>query len=554
MSSITEKLQQIKIAKDLMVTALLSAGMENSHISAIANNVSSLVGLQKQTSALVDEISAKADQISAVAEEISAKATEAFKKSTTAYYANYITQDMADFLSVDEPGYYPNGSPSRAKFSNYVSYIYQAKEDFDIWGEQSDMSASSAYQYRVMTIYNKGVQPYTAGGGQRYRVQANGSPVNGSGAGDRAYPTASDPYHVKAGQYIVFSHDSVANNGGEYSPFLWRTSIPMPYGDIIAGSISLKYQKTDIRTENNVHYQLSAKSNQSSVEQLYLCAPARNGFVEWSMEHIVCLTGNTGNTNNWHLWLTKDRDRTKILKNGLTRDGEVEMAIQLKDRPDFIGGRMHGDEVMRNVSLSVDGVPAQMSSFMNTWSQCKTVSIFQESRMYDPSLSINLTAVTDDTPYVATHAKTLTFYKDTLSIDQTVIWNGDYAISKAYMPMITPKKYELKNGLSVVITDGIFTPLSSYDLPHDWESHSIPSYTFQNTKKITVYGKEKQIMMPAECVQYINGSEISTAVTVMDNGGNNYNKCYFNLLGDARAKAVSAGDVWTSRAEIKILA
>ena len=40
----------------------------------------------------------------------------------------------------------------------------------------------------------------------------------------------------------------------------------------------------------------------------------------------------------------------------------------------------------------------------------------------------------------------------------------------------------------------------------------------------------------------------------MDNGGNNYNKCYFNLLGDARAKNVAAGDVWTSHAEMKVIA
>lgn len=564
MSSIIEKLQQIKDYKDDIVDTLANLGLQGTAMSSVAANVSATVNLTYdisstaiELSSKIDEISALADEISAEAEQISAKAEDAFEKSTTSYYANYITQDMAGFLCVDFPGYYPTGSLARSKYSNYVSYIYQAKEDFDIWGEQADLSTSSSqYQFKCMTIYDLGYMPYTSGKGQRYRVNANGTaniPAQPT-KGDAQYPTVDNPYHVSAGQYIVFSHDMAIATGGKYSPFLWRTSIPMPYGDIIAGSISLKYQKTDIRTENNVDYPLSSKTNSSIVESLYLDVPARNGFVEWSLQHVVCLSGTTGNANNWHLGIVSDRNNTKMLKTELTRTGEIEMAIQLQDRPDFIGGIAHGDEVMTSFSLSVDGKPVELSSFLNDWTQCKTVSFYQSSRLYDPSLSINLTSVTEDTPYVATHSKILNFYKDTLSIDQTIEWNDSFQIFRAYMPMITPKKYEVINGLSSVITDGFFTPLSSYDLPHDWESHTIPSYNINNINKCVVYGKEKQIFMIADCTQYINDAKISTMLTIQDNGGNNYNKCYFNLKGDPRANTVNVGDVWTSHSVMSIVA
>lgn len=369
--------------------------------------------------------------------------------------------------------------------------------------------------------------------------------MTGSGIGDSPYPTEDSPKHISAGQYVVFSHDMLTNltPKEQYRPFKWRTSVPMRYRGDVAGTLLVQYRNTP---------GLSTDGNLQS-EYVRVFAPAKDGYVGWKVERFE---KNAVNANCWHLGLTYlfGRDFTTNALKQLTNTGEIEMAVKLSGRPDYIGCKAHGDEIMRSVSLSVNGVEVPVKSVANM-TMCRSVAFRQVSRMYDPSLSLLLSDVTDETPYVAVHDKTFTFQGDTLSIDQTITWNGEFSVGETDLPMFTPRKYNAANGISAVITDGCYTNLSSYDLPHPWDSPTIPSQSASSSiSSATVYGKESGIACRVTCQQYVNGQPATTGFSLRDNGGGNYNKIYFNMSGSLGVKTASAGDVWASHAEIKVIA
>lgn len=511
-NTLTQKLQLIKNAKTQMDAALSAAYGPGTVLSDLVENVKAAATQVEETSAAMG-----------------------LERPT----ACYITPNMADFISADN--YYPNGSVAKAQYGCYMSYVYRADRDFDIWGRPEDLSCSVSNQNLAMTVYRPGYQPYSANCGQRYRVNTDGQPITGTGMGDKAYPTEDNPLHISAGQYILFSHDTVyGSKGSNWRPFLWRTNIPMPYSRQVPGGLAVQYRNTP---------KLYAEHD----EEIRVLVPADDGYVCWSVERFK---KDSINADCWHLGIMRRYDGDFVADDNslLTNTGEIEMAIKLSGRPDYIGCKAHGDEIMEQTWLSVDGKPAQTSSLYKT-AYCRTLSFRQRSRMYDPSLGLALSDVTDSTPYVAIHDKTLTFSGNVLSIDQSITWNGDFTVGEADLPMFTPRKHNVVDEISSVVTDAGYTDLSSFDFPHDWEQHSIPSMSINDMSALTIYGKESGFMVRMKCRQYVNGEPVRTRGSIRDNGGGNYNKCYFNMsqsgIGVTEAHA---GDVWSSHAEIKIFA
>jgi hypothetical protein len=119
--------------------------------------------------------------------------------------------------------------------------------------------------------------------------------------------------------------------------------------------------------------------------------------------------------------------------------------------------------------------------------------------------------------------------------------------------MITPLKCVVHDGISSVVTDGVYTALSSYDLPHRWEGQ-IPSRTWNGISSVTVYGKESGVTFKAGATCQANGNPVDVVVNMRDNGNGNYNKTYFNMSTTSGVRKAYAGDVWTSHAEMKVTA
>ena len=164
--SLIQKLQAIKEAKAEMAGALSAAYGGGGTLSDVVANV-------KKAAANVQETSSIAG---------------------AGRYEYYITQNMADFLSVAD--YYPNGSLAKATYGSYVSYVYKADRDFDLWGLSSELSSPASNQHLILTVYDLGQPPWTTNKGRRHRVSQTGAPVAGSGIGDSPYPTEDNPKHI----------------------------------------------------------------------------------------------------------------------------------------------------------------------------------------------------------------------------------------------------------------------------------------------------------------------------------------------------------------------
>lgn len=129
--SLTQKLQTIKDAKAEMAGALSSAYGGMTALSDVVDNVKKAAKSVQETSSIAGAGS----------------------------YEYYITQDMADFLSAADC--YPNGSVASYTYGSYMSYVYRADRDFDLWGVQSELSTPYSSQHLILTIYNPGQAPWT---------------------------------------------------------------------------------------------------------------------------------------------------------------------------------------------------------------------------------------------------------------------------------------------------------------------------------------------------------------------------------------------------------
>jgi len=64
----------------------------------------------------------------------------------------------------------------------------------------------------------------------------------------------------------------------------------------------------------------------------------------------------------WRLSVVNFCDEALSSVRPLTRGGaEWEMALKIKECPDFIGGYAHGDEVFSRIAVTVDGVAKDLN-------------------------------------------------------------------------------------------------------------------------------------------------------------------------------------------------
>ena len=206
-----------------------------------------------------------------------------------------------------------------------------------------------------------------------------------------------------------------------------------------------------------------------------------------------------------------------------TPRAEWEMAIRLKERPDFIGGVIHGDERMTRVVFRLDGretVPAALRER----TAFSALEVEVDSTGFDP-----ISPKTE----VLLHHKTLTFTAEGVTVRQRVEWLGDYALGNSYMAMMPPRKewtnrYKIDTvpGLNPIEENGArgVAPIEELYLCGD------------------TYGFSMRVPRYLSCAE-------GNRYLITDNGGRSYNKMYFVL---AHGGAAHAGDVWETETQYRI--
>lgn len=255
---------------------------------------------------------------------------------------------------------------------------------------------------------------------------------------------------------------------------------------------------------------------------LRLFIPTERGFVNYNFVHSVRADRNC---DTWRLGKAYAFDDALENEYELTPKGaEWDMAVKISERPDFIGGYAHGDEIYTSLSVELDGKNVNIEA-LNTLTPFDTMRMTVASVGYDPS---------EPNTAALKHDKKFTVTAEGITLKQRVEWLHDYTMASSYLAMMPPLK---------TLTDRFYTNVDKEPKEAMANYGSVPGAT-----EAVVFGRASGISFRMSVPRYpqlAGGNKFF----MTDNHGCPYNKMYFVVCNGAD---VSAGDVWESTTEYKI--
>jgi len=256
------------------------------------------------------------------------------------------------------------------------------------------------------------------------------------------------------------------------------------------------------------------RADDAGVEALKLYLPVSDGFINYNIVHSVT---KGSNCNTWRLSVVYHCDDELQRVRPLTRTGaEWEMALMIQERPDFIGGYAHGDEVYEKLELTVDGKKVEKEELSELVTFDELIAEVW-SVGYDPLDSATKSLL---------HYKKITIDKEQVKVEQSVEWLNDYLLGKSYMAMMPPYKD---------VTDSYYTNTDTTKKPISVNVNITDMGGFD-----TLYlCGELGFTFSMKIEKYLTDGQNSFLIS--DNGGVPYNKMYFPLH---HGGSVKRGDIW----------
>lgn len=253
---------------------------------------------------------------------------------------------------------------------------------------------------------------------------------------------------------------------------------------------------------------------ENAKEGVEIYFPQRDSYIIHTFVHTK---DEKTNADIWRLSLTFKCDLDFSNRIKITTGAEWEMALKIKDRPDFIGGFAHGDEIMSESLFLLDGKKTDVRALTErTEFECLEVSV--SSKGYDPL---------DSKTHAVNHEKRYVFNEDGIRVWQRVEWLQDYTLDRAFLAMYPPAK---------TCTDTYFTNLSPEPKKIDLENDRIME---KDVTSATVFGKDSGLSFTMTTSGFDENHP--PVFTITDNGGGVYNKMYYSY---SRGEDVKKGDVW----------
>ena len=263
-------------------------------------------------------------------------------------------------------------------------------------------------------------------------------------------------------------------------------------------------------------------TEESSVGALRIYIKTEIGYINYNIAHArdaECYA------DNWRLSFAYACDSELLNPFALNPGAEWDMALMIKDRNDFIGGELHGDEVFNSLSLTVDGEARDLSS-IEKLTEFETISFKVSSVGYDPS---------DHVSAALLHKKEYTVTAKGLTLAQRVEWLNDYELKSCYMAMMPPLKQYVDHFFTDVDPEPKRITESDFEIP--------------NCSSATFFGEESGLSFKMS-VPIFKRLSTGGMLLVSDNGGRPYNKMYFPVC--YKSGAVKLGDVWETVTEYEI--
>lgn len=267
-------------------------------------------------------------------------------------------------------------------------------------------------------------------------------------------------------------------------------------------------------------------------EQLDIFIPTEVGYYNVNFVHGVY---KTANYDIWRLYKMSAVDDTLKRRYDITNTGEFEAALRLKDRSDFCGGTLHGDEMLTAVEFYLDGEPTDVTSIKNPRAFTE-MKIVRDSLFYDPA---------DHTTQIATHRAEYIINKSGVRIKQKVVWSVDAVCDVSYLAMFPVLRTTTDaSGKTVAISKQYAddTTTQVYDVLEAGKKE-YPQKFKQGVRKITLSSDELGLTSSLELVDITNvpGAGYSDC-----SAAEQYNKLYFTITGYGNGDdyKVKQGEVW----------
>lgn len=264
--------------------------------------------------------------------------------------------------------------------------------------------------------------------------------------------------------------------------------------------------------------------------------PQEKGVINYNLVHTVV---EEKNADIWRMTVANEVDRQGNILRQLTKNGaEWEMAVRLRERPDFIGGYAHGDERGTALKLTVDGKDFAPEALTEPVT-------FQELKLHVSSIGYDPKA---QSHAVFEHDKCFCFTENPVDLRQEIRWLEDCPLDlkfKSFLAMMPPLKHEIEHPEKAV-TDTFYTD----QIPKK-AIESLP-VSLGETHRFCVSGTDSRLRFTMEAEGYEPRYQNSYQGLLSDNGHNrNYHKMYIAFAG-ASEETVTKGTVWTSTTRYQI--
>lgn len=272
-----------------------------------------------------------------------------------------------------------------------------------------------------------------------------------------------------------------------------------------------KYEKYWLNNMiENQKSKIKVKKTASNVVNVFVPTEDVNCYIRFPFTHF---TDTLINADNWKIHEAYVSDGRNDIRK-IVRAGEWEMAIQIDGRDDFIGGSLHGDEIVTSIRFYADGI---LASSLTSEIYCNEFKAVEISDLYDPS---------DHTTKVSTHCKEYIFSKNGLLINQRIHWKAAYTLKYSYIAMLPILRADDKGNITSKYFDD--SNYEEYDVSNDSFGGYPISYR-KNVLKQTLYSEESGISAEVEILK--REPYIQDAISFVSDS-EYYNKLYFSMCGN----------------------
>lgn len=354
---------------------------------------------------------------------------------------------------------------------------------------------------------------------------------------DGNLPNADNPIEVKAGETIAVSVRDVYTNFTLYGN---NNVFGLQLGEDVGLGESHKRQIREVALGAVSAKKPLAKYVTGAVtsylrERIDIYIPTAVGYVKYRFGHVV---DSSINADNWRIVGAFACDEDLNDRFQITSTGEWEMAMKIEGRPDFIGGNLHGDEVVNAVHFFVDDVKKTLDD-LSQITEFKTLRIVEDTQMYDPN---------DNTTKVATHGKEYTFTADGLTLKQSVNWETRQNIATSYMAML-PIFRGNDNYSALQITDRYYCDADFVEYDVSVPGDNAGFGWKKDVRSATIYSDKSGVCASMEIVKTPNtvGGGWFMVANVEQ-----YNKLYFTCAGLNGTHVTEVGERWNTETRYNI--